>query len=305
MSDKQKIGMGFTDTNQEWPRETTHARIWDIGAAWKDIHVAPDVFVWDRLDEVMAKIEATGIKHILYVIAATPAWAARDPQAPHYAPWLGPGSNSLPGDPNNSWKPFVYALSERYKGRIHAYEVWNEPQLPDFMYPWDEKNRKDLARMTDDAVRIIKGNDKNALVGSASILPRETSGGLKKAEKFLKELAKRKNWGGIDFVATHLYPEGSTKQATQWIDYFDDTKALLKKLKCPTSTIWVTETALGLLSGGISEEKIDKYAGNIYDRGAAHIYWYAWDREDLGGAWIGSQGFDTYMWTAIKKYWGK
>ena len=294
------LGMGMTRTDQEWPGEVTHGRIWDINCTWADIHIAPDTYVWDRLDEVVAKMEASGIKHILYVIAATPAWAARDPLAPHNAPWLPRGSNSLPGDPNNSWKPFIYALSERYKGRIHAYEVWNECQLKEFVYPWDAKNRKDLAKMTDDCVRIIKGNDPAALVGACSILPRETSGGLKKGEKFLQELAKRKNWGGVDFFAIHAYPEGNTKQASQWIDYFDDTKALLKKMKAPTKTIWVTETALGLLSDGITKEKIDKYAKNIADRGAGHVFWYAWDRFDLGGAWIGP---NTYMWEAIKRHW--
>ena len=299
-------GMGFTRTDQEWPAGVTHGRIWDIGCTWADIHVAPDVFKWDRLDEVVAKMEANGITHILYVIAATPAWAARDPEAPHNAPWLPKGSNSLPGDPNNSWKPFVWALSDRYKGRIHAYEIWNECQLKDFMYPWDSKNRKDLARMTDDGNRIIKTNDPKALVGACSILPRATSGGLEKGEKFLKELAKRKNWGGVDFFAIHSYPEGSSKQASQWIDYFDDTKALLKKLDAPknegkkSSTIWVTETALGLLSTGISQEKVEQYTSKIADRGAGHVYWYAWDREDLGGAWIGP---GTYMMDAIEKYW--
>ena len=130
--------MGFTRTNQDWPAGITHGRVWDIGATWADIHVAPDTFKWDRLDEVVNKMEASGITHITYVIAATPAWAARDPLAPHNAPWLPRGSNSLPGDPNNSWKPFVFALSDRYKGRIHSYEVWNECQLKDFMYPWDD-----------------------------------------------------------------------------------------------------------------------------------------------------------------------
>ena len=58
------------------------------------------------------------------------------------------------------------------KGRINAYEIWNEPQLADFMYPWDTKNRNLLAQMTKDAIRIIKGNDESALCGAASVLPR-------------------------------------------------------------------------------------------------------------------------------------
>lgn len=298
------LGMGFTQTNQDWPSEVTHARIWDIGCTWKDIHVAPDQFNWARLDEVLAKMEGMGYKHITYVIAATPQWAAQDPNAPHYAPWLGPGTNSLPGDPDNSWKPFVANLSQRYKGRIKAYEIWNEPQLADFMYPYDDKNRNKLAQMTKDASRIIKGNDPAVLIGSASVLPRPSSGGMKKGGKYLAALKKKdkKNWCGIDFVACHIYPEGHTSQGTLWKDYHKDVKQTMKDMDCPTTKIWVTETALGLLDdAGIAQDKVDKYTKTIKDYiKGGFVIWYAWERPDLKGAWIGN---GTYQWDAIKENW--
>ena len=298
------LGMGFTQTNQEWPSEVTHARIWDIGCTWKDIHAAPDQFNWARLDEVLAEMEASGYKHITYVIAATPQWAAQDPNAPHYAPWLGPGTNSLPGDPDNSWKPFVSNLSQRYKGRINAYEIWNEPQLADFMYPYDDKNRNKLAQMTKDASRIIKGNDSKALIGCASVLPRPSSGGMKKGGKYFTALKKKdkKTWCGIDFVACHIYPEGHTSQGTLWKDYHKDVKQTMKDMDCPTTKIWVTETALGLLDdAGIAQDKVDKYTKTIKDYiKGGFVFWYAWERPDLKGAWIGN---GTYQWDAIKENW--
>ena len=298
------LGMGFTQTNQDWPSEVTHARIRDIGCTWKDIHVAPDQFDWSRLDEVLAKMEGMGYKHITYVIAATPQWAAQDPNAPHFAPWLGPGTNSLPGDPDNSWKPFVANLSQRYKGRIKAYEIWNEPQLADFMYPYDDKNRNKLAQMTKDASRIIKGNDPAVLIGSASVLPRPSSGGMKKGGKYLAALKKKdkKTWCGIDFVACHIYPEGHTSQGTLWKDYHKDVKQTMKDMDCPTTKIWVTETALGLLDdAGIAQDKVDKYTKTIKDYiKGGFVMWYAWERPDLKGAWIGN---GTYQWDAIKENW--
>ena len=298
------LGMGFTQTNQEWPSEVTHARIWDIGCTWKDIHVAPDQYDWSRLDEVLGKMEASGYKHITYVIAATPRWAAGDPDAPHYAPWLGPGTNSLPGDLDASWKPFVANLSQRYKGRINAYEIWNEPQLADFMYPYDDKNRNKLAQMTKDASRTIKGNDDKALIGSASVLPRPSSGGMKKGGKFFTALKKKdkKTWCGIDFVACHIYPEGHTSQGTLWKDYHKDVKQTMKDMECPTTKIWVTETALGLLDdAGIPKDKVDKYTKTIKDYiKGGFVFWYAWERPDLKGAWIGN---GTYQWDAIKENW--
>ncbi len=249
-------------------------------------------------------MEGMGYKHITYVIAATPQWAAQDPNAPHFAPWLGPGTNSLPGDPDNSWKPFVSNLSQRYKGRIKAYEIWNEPQLADFMYPYDDKNRNKLAQMTKDASRIIKGNDPAALIGSASVLPRPSSGGMKKGGKYLEALKKKdkKTWCGIDFVACHIYPEGHTSQGSLWKDYHKDVKNTMKDMGCPTTKIWVTETALGLLDdAGIAKDKVDKYTKTIKDYiKGGFVIWYAWERPDLKGAWIGN---GTYQWDAIKENW--
>ena len=97
--------------------------------------------------------------------------------------------------------------------------------LADFMYPYDTKNQNKLAQMTKDASRIIKGNDPKALIGSASVLPRDSSGGMKRASKYLTALKKKdaKNWCGIDFVACHIYPEPG-KGAKRF-------KALLQEVK--------------------------------------------------------------------------
>ena len=35
---------------------------------------------------------------ILYAVGACPLWLAKYPDNPNYAPWLGPGSNSMPTD---------------------------------------------------------------------------------------------------------------------------------------------------------------------------------------------------------------
>ena len=290
------LGLGFTKTNENWPKEVTHARIWDIGATWKDIHVAPDQYNWARLDEVMAKMEGMGYKHITYVIAATPQWLAKYPTQAHFALWLGPGTNSMPHNVEE-FNKFVHNLATRYKGRIHAYEIWNEPQLADFLYPYDIKELNTLATMTKRAYKTIKSIDSKALVLGASILPRPTSGGMKKAKKYLDAM-KEKGYP-VDAWTCHIYPVGNTNQGELWKQYFDETRAALKGRK--TSKLWVTETGLGLLQGPISPEKTEKYLNKIKDVAkGTFVYWYAWDRPDLGGALI-AEG--TPAWNTIKKRW--
>lgn len=292
------IGMHFTSPQDNDPvGDVTHVRLWDCGVTWKDIHTAPDSYNWSRMDMLMDKYEG---KHITYVIAATPQWAAADPNAPHAAPWLGAGSNSLPGDPDNSWKPFLANLSQRYAGRIKAYEIWNEPQLADFMYPWDTKQRNLLAQMTKDASRIIKCNDEAALIGSASVLPRDSSGGMKKAKKYLQAL-KDKNWCGIDFVATHIYPEPG-KGAKRWNNMFWDVRDTMAEMNCPTKKVWVTETLYGLLGDPIAtDEKAEQLVRDTYEyAGGKFVFWYAWNRSDLNSGFY--LNHDTATWRAIKEY---
>ena len=290
--------MHFTSPQDTDPvGDVTHVRLWDCGVTWKDIHMAPGSFNWARMDKLMDEYEG---KHITYVIAATPQWAAADPNAPHAAPWLGAGSNSLPGDPDNSWKPFLSNLSQRYSGRIKAYEIWNEPQLADFMYPWDTKQRNLLAQMTKDASRIIKCNDEAALIGSASVLPRDSSGGMKKAKKYLQAL-KDKNWCGIDFVSTHIYPEPG-KGAKRWKAMLEDVQDTMKDMKCPTKKIWVTETLYGLLGDPIATgEKAEQLVKDTYEyAGGKFVFFYAWNRPDLNAGFLIDHG--TATWNAIKEH---
>jgi hypothetical protein len=42
--------------------------------------------------------------------------------------YRGPNSGLFPSDPN-TYQTFMQALSSRYRGRVHAYEVWNEENL--------------------------------------------------------------------------------------------------------------------------------------------------------------------------------
>jgi len=125
------VGMGFNNLNN-WPAagSISNVRIWDIGATWRDIHVGVDVYNWDTLDAVVAQIEAVGASPT-YVIGSCPQWLAKYPDSTDAAPWLGPGSNSMPTD-IEEFNKFVWNLASRYAGRIHAYEVWNEPHLKTF-----------------------------------------------------------------------------------------------------------------------------------------------------------------------------
>ena len=289
------IGMNFTFLEDLWPTEVTHTRIWDIGVTWKDIHLAPDVYDWSRLDTVVDRMVAAGV-NITYVVAATPRWLAKYPDQPNYAPWLGPGTNSMPWSVDE-FNKFIWNLATRYKGRINNYEIWNEPQIAQFLYPYTTAETNTLATMTQRAYSTIKACDPAALVLSASILPRTSSGGITRAQKYLNSM-QAKGYP-VDAWTCHIYPEGTTRQAVIWNDYFDEVKDEIVTRETGTNKVWVTETCLGLLEGPISYDKVFQYTENIYAHMNNFVLWYAWNRPDLGGATV---KFGSPQWEAIKMH---
>lgn len=275
-------GMDFNNL-ENWPGSgLSSGRIWDIGVSWNAIHLGPGIFDFSALDVVIAQYESFGAS-ITYVVGGTPLWLAKNPDNPYYAPWLGPGSNSMPYD-TDEFNNFITELAKRYSERISAYEIWNEPQLNEFLYPYTESELNCLATMTQLAYSTIKSLS-GAKVLSASVLPRASSGGMSKASKYLTAI-QSKGWN-VDAFNTHIYPEDG-QGAETWGGMLQSCRDTLSSMGAPTGEVWVTETNFNYPSGPrISEEDAPGLVNGAFDQAAAQgvsiIYWYAWNREDLGG----------------------
>ena len=110
-----------------WPVGQIGAlRLWDSSTRWVDLEPAPSAFEFDRLDAYVAQAQSQGAS-LLMVLGSAPRWAAARPDEP--GPY-GPGSAAEPARMAD-WERYVAALARRYKGRIEAYELWNEPYFSD------------------------------------------------------------------------------------------------------------------------------------------------------------------------------
>lgn len=228
-------------------------------------------------------------------------WLAKDPNQCCYAAWLGPGSNSLPYD-IDEFNKFIWMLSTRYAGRISTYEIWNEPQLADFLYPYESSETNALAEMTSRAYSTIKACDSAAQVLAAAVLPRESSGGMKKAEKYLTSL-QNKGWN-VDGFTTHIYPDVGAGPDF-WHSMLVDAKTSIAAFNPPSSVLWVTETNYNIPYGPvISEADAPAMVNSTYAYAAAEgisdIFWYGWDTTaSLGGLDI---NWETSAWNEIQQH---
>jgi len=95
-------------------------RIWNLGLNWRQIEPAQGIFDWALFDRLINSAAAAQMD-VLYVLGQSPDWAA----GPHKGRF-GSTYNPLPPRSADDWANYVTAVVRRYRGKIHAYELWNE-----------------------------------------------------------------------------------------------------------------------------------------------------------------------------------
>lgn len=132
---------------------------------WRDMEVVKGQIDWVEMDVVMGLLSEGGIKVLLSVTKA-PDWA-RDTGAT-IEPGVHDGPPANPQDLAN----FLAAVIQRYPGKIHAIEVWNEINID---REWTTNPpRIDAARYVEllrVAQQTIKSLDPNIIVVSSALSP--------------------------------------------------------------------------------------------------------------------------------------
>src|SRR5205085_2200665 len=84
---------------------------------WTDLHDSSGTIYWGELDRIVNDVSAAGMNILLSIVAA-PSWATPD------------GRNGLPSREHlGDFNYFIGQMAARYRGRVQAYEIWNEENL--------------------------------------------------------------------------------------------------------------------------------------------------------------------------------
>lgn len=254
-------------------------RLWDTGTSWNQIEVGRGNFRWGELDRAVAAAEAAG-QQVLLVLGGTPTWAAvGDAPGSEFA---GRGS-SMPMTDAVLFEEYVRAVVGRYGGRISAYQIWNEANIPQFWRGTPEL----MADLTARAYAVIKKAQPGAVVVAASTGSRWVKGFTEFYPEYLTAL-RNVGWP-IDAFSVHLYPmaSGSPRDRAYLLGMM---KTALRIASAPARPIWETEINYGITNPGtgeaarlIPEAEIPGYVARTYldslRYGIARSYWYAWTPE--------------------------
>jgi len=129
--------------------------------AWRDIEdIKKGAYNWYFPDLIVDEAEAAGLK-LLARVDRQPFWSQ------------GPGADLyLNGPPKDlgDFRDFCHVLADRYRGRIQAYQVWNEPNLS---REWGDRepNAAEYVALLEACYTGIKQADPEAIVISAGLAP--------------------------------------------------------------------------------------------------------------------------------------
>lgn len=265
------------------PAIPVHAmRLWDSNTQWcqMDRGTASDEYDIGQLDALLGQASRLGAD-VEFTFGHTPQWAASGsyPQ-PAAVDQCSGGWDAVPAD-ESSWKNFVTALVTHARGRIHAYELWNQV---DYSPYWSGSVAR-MVQMSVDAATIIHRIDPSALVLSPSIT--DSAGGYSFLNQYLSLLPA----GTIDAIAVHSYTYGAWPEDSVPAE-MQSVRAALPVAYADTP-IWSTEGSWGQNSWfaqSASDQRafVARYDLQMLMQGVARSYWYAYPNTQWGTLWDGS-----------------
>lgn len=134
--------------------------------AWRDIEgYEKGQYDWYRPDYIVDAAERYNV-NLIVRIDRQPLWSVRDLPDEQI-------KNNQPPVKLQDFGDFCEVLAQRYRGRIAAYQVWNEPNLS---REWGEKppNPAEYTALLKVCYEGIKRGDPNAIVISAGLAPTGT-----------------------------------------------------------------------------------------------------------------------------------
>lgn len=173
-----------------WPADVVAGS----GAGWarEDFHwfwIEPERgrFQWDYYDRMVELLVARGT-NIIGVLGHPPGWGTPDPND-------GDDDHSFSAPDPQRFAEFAAAVAKRYRGRVTHWEVWNEPDNPQFWKPHPDP--LDYAQVLSAVYLAIKSEVPEANILLGGINPFDTH--------FLRTIGEVGAWWAFDILNIHPY----------------------------------------------------------------------------------------------------
>ncbi len=203
--------------------------------SWRQIEPTHDEYHWQYPDEVVHGAEYYGLDLVV--------------RLDQHPSWTNPLTTTLNAPPENlaDYADFVSAVATRYRGRVKAYIIWNEPNLA---REWgnrtpDPDGYVALLRM---AYQAVKTADPKAQVVSAGLAPTNGQAGEAMDDRhFLEAMYQAGAKDYFDVLGAHpygfAYPPDDPQGAHDGLNLarIEDLRALMVQYGDANKPVWATE----------------------------------------------------------------
>lgn len=252
---------------------------------WFSLEPRKGVWKFDKLDIAMRLMEWRGVD-VLYTLGETPTWASSNPTRKGSYVYGQSAAPSRLAD----WENYVRTVAQRYRGRIHHYELWNEPSVREVDGDGANFTAAQLVEMGQAAYRIIKEIDPQARLATPAMVGGEK--GVDRLEAYLAAGGDR----CADIVAFHYY--GLPEQIPQY-----HAALLMAMARHGLGHLPVWNTEFGYLIEDPTSPNTHPLMGGSFSRvlpeaeaaawlarslliaaatGIERFYWHMWDGRNMG-----------------------
>jgi hypothetical protein len=203
--------------------------------SWRQIEPTRGQYHWQYPDEVVRGAEYYGLDLVVR-LDQHPDWASRVTSA----------LNAPPDDPAD-YARFVSTVATRYRGRVKAYIIWNEPNLA---REWGGR-RPDPAgyvALLGVAYQAVKAADPNALVVSAGLAPTNHRDDTAMDDRaFLEAMYQAGGQSYFDVLGAHpygfAYPPDDPHDTHEGLNTarLEDLRAIMLEYGDGDKPVWATE----------------------------------------------------------------
>lgn len=153
----------WANIHLDWIRTMAFSHVKQI-FAWENIEPRRGAWNFARADEIVHAVERRGLELVVRLSDA-PDWA-------HASVPGHKGEDFIDAPPDNldDWATYCSAVASRYRGRIAAYQIWNEPNLA---REWgnQEPDAAAYVEMLRACGAAIRAADPDAILISAGLSP--------------------------------------------------------------------------------------------------------------------------------------
>lgn len=203
-------------------------------ASWRDVEAKQGEWDWSNLDREMALCEKYGIEPVV-LITNIPAWVS---------PTGKPSHDHPPKEENaEDFTTFITKMAERYKGKAHYYEFWNEQNgcmwinegcknahMAHTYLPWMQR-----------CYRAIKSVDPKAQVGIGGLDDADGHAPLWLEQAYQ---VRKEQYGGEkmwDAITDHPYSKRAENPVANMIAKLDALRKIAAKYGDENIPVWITE----------------------------------------------------------------